>query len=71
MSQTYQGGPILTGRQVRLNPHPIRVAEKHGGGIPQVTLQRDQQNQITEIHIRCSCGELIVLDCDYDQATAG
>jgi hypothetical protein len=32
---------------------------------PTVSFKRDGQ-RVTQIEIRCSCGEVIQLDCDYD-----
>lgn len=65
MSRSPEISPILSGSRVRLAPHPIRVANKHPDGTPEVTLRREG-HLIKEIHIRCACGELIVLDCEYD-----
>jgi hypothetical protein len=38
----------------------------HPGCEPRVTLQRDG-DQITGIHIQCSCGRIIDLTCVYSQ----
>jgi len=65
MSKVVESNPILSGHRVRLAPHPIVLADKHADGTPIVTLRRDG-NVIREIQIRCACGELIVLDCEYD-----
>ncbi|WP_437227784.1 hypothetical protein SH661x_000552 [Planctomicrobium sp. SH661] len=67
MSRTAEMSPILSSNHVRLATHPIFVAEKHADGTPIVTLRREG-NTIREIQIRCPCGELIVLDCQYEAA---
>jgi hypothetical protein len=54
---------------VRISSHPIVIADKHADGTPIVTLRREG-DLIKEIQIRCACGELIVLDCDYAKTTA-
>ncbi|WP_437204147.1 hypothetical protein [Planctomicrobium sp. SH664] len=59
-----EGGPIISGHQVRMAPHPIVIADKSAEGTPVVSLRREG-NIIREIQIRCACGELIILDCDY------
>ncbi len=69
MSRSTDGGPIISGSHVRLAPHPIVIAEKHADGTPIITLRREG-DVIKEIQIRCACGELIVLDCEY-AASAG
>jgi len=65
MSKAAANSPILSGHHVRLAPHPIFVADKHADGTPVVTLRREG-DAIREIQIRCACGELIVLDCQYE-----
>lgn len=67
MSRMAESSPILSGNHVRLASHPIVIADKHADGTPIVTLRRDG-NVIKEIQIRCACGELIVLDCQYEAA---
>jgi hypothetical protein len=66
MSRSLESGPVISGNHVRLAPHPIVVAENHADGTPIVTLRREG-DLIKEIQIRCACGELIVLDCEYSQ----
>jgi hypothetical protein len=36
---------------------------------PAVTLRKDAASgRITQIEVTCSCGEVIVIDCHYDDA---
>jgi len=65
MNRSAESSPILSGNNVRLAQHPIVVSEKRADGTPTVTLRREG-NLIKEVHIRCGCGELIVLDCQYE-----
>jgi hypothetical protein len=65
MFRPSQSSPILSSSHVRMAPHPIVLADKHEDGTPIVTLRREG-NIIKEIQIRCSCGELTVLDCHYE-----
>ena len=58
------GGPIISGSHVRMATRPIVISERCVDGIPQVSL-RHSGDLITEIHIRCGCGELMILDCEY------
>lgn len=67
MSRIQPSGQIISGHQVRVAAQPIVVTERSLDGAPQVQLKRDG-NRIKEIHIRCGCGELIILDCEYDLA---
>jgi hypothetical protein len=68
MTRTFESGSVISGNHVRLAPHPIVVAENHADGTPIVTLRREG-DLIKEIQIRCACGELIVLDCEYGPAS--
>lgn len=65
-----EGGPVISGSRVRMNPHAIVINEKNGEGTPIVSLKRDG-NLIREIQIRCPCGNMIVLDCEYGQPVNG
>jgi hypothetical protein len=55
---------------VPLPPPPVSpvtetaAAERSAASAPTVTLQRDGE-RITQIQIRCACGEVIELDCLY------
>jgi hypothetical protein len=42
---------------------------KHGG--PTLSLQRDNGGRITRIKIQCNCGQLIEVECVYQEAGKG
>lgn len=65
MSRTSTAGQILSGHQVRVAAQPLMITDKPVDGSPTVQVRRDG-GRITEIHVRCPCGELIVMDCEYD-----
>lgn len=50
--------PILTALN---SPH---AGSKHSETKPEVTLQRDG-DRVTQIRIRCGCGQVIELGCEY------
>ncbi len=65
MSRSLDGGPVLSGHQVRVAAHPFKVSERSNPEKqPTITLGRDG-DRIREIHIHCHCGEKIILDCEY------
>ncbi|SFI36864.1 hypothetical protein [Planctomicrobium piriforme] len=68
MSRNHESSPILAGNQVRVAAHPFVLSEKQSGSQPLVTLRREG-DVIREIHVRCACGETIILDCDYAAGT--
>lgn len=47
-------------------PTPPSVPCAAPAAAPEVSFKRDG-DRITQIQIRCSCGESLVLDCDYNQ----
>jgi hypothetical protein len=50
-------------------PSAANPAAHVAHGEPKVTLQRNG-NQVTGIHIQCSCGQVMELSCVYDAAPA-
>jgi len=46
-------------------PAPPAAAPCDAAKDPEVTLKREG-DRITQIQIRCSCGESVILDCDYN-----
>ena len=44
--------------------HPESASPPAHERLPVVTLQRDG-DKVTRIHVRCSCGEVVELDCVY------
>ena len=65
-----EAGPILSGQQVRMARHAIVVSDRSADGTPAVSIRREG-DVIREIQIRCACGELIILDCEYPALSAG
>ena len=61
---TAQPGVTLTASAaaVAAGPRPEPPGTKHAGA--EVTYKHEG-DRIAQIQIRCSCGETIVLDCDY------
>lgn len=63
-------GRILSRGQVRVSDAPVRLDQQNGCGTQQpvrVTLETDPvTGEVTEIHVHCSCGEVTVLQCRYD-----
>lgn len=55
---------ILAGDNVKIENTPVVVGKNNSIAAPQVALVREG-NHVTAIEIRCGCGEVIVLDCDY------
>jgi hypothetical protein len=56
--------PILSSHQVRFATQPFVPVSAGGEHEPVVTLRREG-DIIREIHIRCKCGEVTILECDY------
>jgi len=56
----------LAGPTAPAAPEPASLcsASAHAGAPPQISFQREG-DLITQIEVRCSCGETIVLDCNY------
>lgn len=62
-------GHVLSGQQVRLSGEVVSLTERLNCSTPQpkVSLVTDPgTGDVLEIHVECSCGEHIVLDCHYD-----
>jgi hypothetical protein len=64
MSRSSEACSIISGRHVRIGTQPFRLADRNGHGTPTVSLLREG-GEIREIHIRCGCGQEIILDCEY------
>jgi hypothetical protein len=59
---------VVSAKQVHLSGEPVRIGAagaKPGHGHKRVTLIREQ-NVVTGVEVICSCGERIVLRCDYE-----
>src|SRR6266481_1135931 len=57
--------PIGLSTSTKNSQQPCLPCSVIGNSAPAVSLQRDG-DRITQIQIRCACGESIVLDCNYD-----
>lgn len=55
---------ILAGNHVKIETTPVVVGKNTSIAAPQVALVREG-TKVAAIEIRCGCGEVIVLDCDY------
>jgi hypothetical protein len=63
-----QPAAVVAAGQVRLSGEPVRVGPacaKPGTGAKRVSLVRDG-GVVTGIEVICSCGERILLRCDYE-----
>lgn len=65
-------GRVLSQADVRVSTAPIRVgddspaaAAAHVHASPDVSVQRNAQGDVVEIHVRCACGQTTVIDCQY------
>ena len=58
---------MISANGVTVGTTPIVVGGDHCVPPPAVSLVR-AGNDISAIEIRCSCGEIIILDCVYDQS---
>ncbi len=62
-------GRVLSGQQVRFNNAPIRLADQTPC-VPageRITIQTDAETgDVTSIIIRCECGEVIIVECGYE-----
>ena len=70
---TKSRGRVLSRQQVQISASPVAVGEGHrcSHGTPQVHMKTDPQSgDVLEIHIRCGCGDDIVLECHYDGEVA-
>jgi len=58
---------VVAARRVHFARRPVRVgpAATPGHGPKRVSLIRDR-DVITAVEVICSCGERIVLECDYE-----
>ena len=61
--------PITFGLAPSASPQPAVAAPPCAASVaaPEVSFKRDG-DRITQIQIRCSCGEALTLDCDYASA---
>ena len=64
-------GRVLSSEQVRLSAQPVRVGGRtaangdDGADAPGVQEVRNAAGDIVEIHVRCACGDVTVIACDY------
>ena len=68
-----QRSRVLSQTDVRVSNSPVRVGDKdmtasvtHTHSSPEVSVQRNSIGDVVEIHVRCSCGETTVINCQYD-----
>lgn len=57
---------VISGNTVTIGTTPVFVGGDQAVPAPKVSLIRNGDD-IAAIEIRCSCGQVIVLDCVYDQ----
>ncbi|MCA9012054.1 MAG: hypothetical protein KDB01_20015 [Planctomycetaceae bacterium] len=65
-------GRVLSGQQVRFNDAPIRLANQPrcAPAADRITLETDPvTGDVTCITVRCECGEVIKLECEYSNNT--
>jgi len=60
---------VISGRSVTVGSSPVFVGGDHCATPPRISLVRNG-DQVATIEVRCGCGEVIVLDCVYDQHEA-
>lgn len=59
--------PMSVAPQHHHNMNPQNSIAQNGAGSATIRMESDPvTGEITEIHIECSCGELIVLECHYE-----
>ena len=59
--------PIIKASQIRVAEKRVLVNGSCHGGVPQVLLHR-RNNVVESAEIVCSCGERIVVQCEYSDA---
>lgn len=57
---------VISGKGVTMGETPVYVGTDHCARPPRVSVTR-QEGEISSIRIECGCGEVIVLDCGYEQ----
>jgi len=58
---------VISGKGVTVGETPIVVGGDNCRRPPKVSLNREGSD-ISSIRIECGCGEVIVLDCTYEEA---
>lgn len=58
---------VIAGQSVRIGSTPVVVGRNHCVAAPKVSLVRNGEI-VDAIEVRCGCGEVIVLDCVYENA---
>ena len=64
-------GRVLSGQQVRFNDAPIRLANQSRcvpAGEPIVIQTDPETGDVTSIIVRCGCGEVMTVECGYENA---
>ena len=65
-------GRILSRDQVRVSDAPVslEIQKQCSSGSTDVRVETDPiTGDLLAIHVRCSCGEVTVIDCHYDDET--
>ena len=65
MAKIPQFSTVIPSDKVRVDSTPILVGRGGTQTQPRVTLRKDG-SRISTIEIQCSCGEMILIDCEYD-----
>ncbi len=60
---------VISGKAVTVGATPVFVGGDHSVPAPRISLVRDGDS-ITAVEIRCGCGQVIVVDCLYEQPEA-
>ena len=59
---------VIPGESVQISSRRRLIGEQYGDGTSAIECRRDPQTgDITEIIVRCQCGEVTHLHCRYEQ----
>ena len=54
---------IVRGGQIQIDPRKLVISDQKQTP-PEILVNREQ-DRIRSVEIRCSCGEHVILDCEY------
>lgn len=60
---------VISGKGITMGETPVYVGADHCARPPRVSVTRSD-GDVSSIRIECGCGEIIVLDCAYEQSSA-
>jgi hypothetical protein len=67
MKQHTHHRTVISGKSVIVGANPVYVGGENPLPAPKIALVRNGQD-ISAIEIQCGCGQVIVVDCVYDQS---